>query len=146
MECSQKFSTLNSLNFGLDKGSILNNSNAGLNLLIAVPLISLLIPLFVFSRNLNFVIIGVLCWGIVMGIQETIMRSAIADITSLAKRGTGYGIFNTTYGLAVFLGSSLIGFLYDRSLFFVIFAVIVIELFAFIPFFLMKKEIGAQCA
>lgn len=121
-----------------------NNPNAGLNLLIAVPLISILIPFFVFSRNLNLIIIGVFCWGVVMGIQETIMRSAVADITSLARRGTGYGIFNTTYGLAIFLGSSLIGFLYDRSLVFVILAVIVIELFAFIPFFLMRKEIYAK--
>ena len=120
------------------------NQNGGLNLLLAIPIISLLIPFFVFSRNLNLIIVGMLCWGIVMGIQETIMRSAIADITSLTKRGTGYGIFNTTYGLAVFFGSSLIGLLYDRSVFFVIFAIIVIELIALVPFFLMRKEIHAQ--
>jgi len=118
-----------------------SNQNAGLNLLIVLPLASLLIPFFAFSRNMIFILIGVLCWGIAMGIQETIMRSAIADITSLAKRGTGYGIFNTAYGLAVFLGSALLGFLYDRSLFFVVLAVILIELFAFLTFFLMKKEI-----
>ena len=117
--------------------------NAGLNLLVVIPLISLLMPFFVFSKNINLIIIGVLCWGIVMGIHETIMRSAIADITSLAKRGTGYGIFNTAYGLAMFLGSSLLGFLYDRSVSFVIYAIIVFELLALIPFFLIKKEICA---
>ncbi|MFA6610719.1 MAG: MFS transporter, partial [Candidatus Omnitrophota bacterium] len=69
--------------------------DAGLNLLIVIPVISLLIPFFAFSLNLHLVIVGVLFWGIVMGIHETIMRSAIADITSLKKRGTGYGIFNT---------------------------------------------------
>ncbi len=116
--------------------------NAGLNLLIIIPLISLLIPLFVFSRNLHFVIVGVFCWGIVMGIHETIMRSAIADITSLAKRGTGYGIFNTAYGLAMFFGSIILGFSYDKSMSLVILTIIVIELLAFIPFFLIKKEIG----
>ncbi|MBF0494284.1 MAG: MFS transporter [Candidatus Omnitrophica bacterium] len=118
--------------------------NAGLNLLVAIPLLSLLIPVFVFTKDLNFIIIGVIFWGIVMGIQETIMRSAIADITSLAKRGTGYGIFNTAYGLAIFLGSSLFGFLYDRSLNLVIIAVVAIELCAFVPFFLMKKEIKKE--
>jgi len=121
-----------------------NNQNAGLNLLAVIPVFSLLIPFFIFSKNLNFIIIGVLCWGIVMGIHETIMRSAIADITSLTKRGTGYGIFNTTYGLAVFLGSSLIGVLYDLSLFFVVLSIILIEILAFVPFFLMKKEICMQ--
>lgn len=121
-----------------------NNQNAGLNLLVAVPLISLLIPFFIFSRNLSLIAIGVCCWGIVMGIHETIMRSAIADITSLKKRGTGYGIFNATYGLAILLGSSLFGFLYDRSLFLVIVAIVVFELLAFIPFFAMKKEMRLQ--
>ncbi|MBI4982331.1 MAG: MFS transporter, partial [Candidatus Omnitrophica bacterium] len=121
-----------------------NNQNAGLNLLVVIPLISILIPIFVFSKSINFIIIGIVCWGIVMGIQETIMRSAIADITSLNKRGTGYGIFNTAYGLAVFLGSFLLGFLYDRSVAFIIFAVILIELAALVVFFLMKKEAQLQ--
>ncbi|HSV43950.1 MAG TPA: MFS transporter, partial [Candidatus Bathyarchaeia archaeon] len=62
------------------------------------------------------------------------------------KRGTGYGIFNTAYGLAVLFGSSLLGFLYDHSLSAVIIAVIVIETAALIPFFMMKKEIAVQPA
>jgi predicted MFS family arabinose efflux permease len=118
-----------------------NNHNAGLNLLIAIPLITILMSLFAFSKNHIFVITGVLCWGVVMGIHETIMRSAIADITSLNKRGTGYGIFNTTYGLAVFFGSVLLGLLYDRSISFVITAIISIECFALAIFFFMKREI-----
>jgi MFS family permease len=121
-----------------------NNHNAGLNLLIAIPLITLLMPLFAFSKNHIFVIIGVLCWGVVMGIHETIMRSAIADITPLSKRGTGYGIFNTTYGLAFFLGSVLLGFLYDRSLTFFVAAIILIECMALVVFFYMKREISKR--
>lgn len=122
-----------------------DNHNAGLNLLIIIPFMTLLAPLFAFSQNHIFVIIGVLCWGIVMGVHETIMRSAIADITSLNKRGTGYGIFNTTYGLAVFLGSVLLGFLYDRSIASVIAAIILIECLALLVFFCMRKEVsGAQ--
>jgi len=123
-----------------------NDHHAGLNLLAVIPLLSLLMPMFIFSRSLSLIVIGICCWGAVMGIHETIMRSAIADITSLAKRGTGYGVFNASYGLAIFLGSSLFGFLYDRSLSFIIFAIIIVELLAFIPFFLMKKEICAQRA
>ena len=119
-----------------------DNHNAGLNLLGVIPFVTLLMPLFAFSQNHIFVIIGVICWGIVMGIHETIMRSAIADITSLNKRGTGYGIFNTTYGLAVFLGSVLLGFLYDRSIAFVIAAIILIECLALIVFFYMRREVS----
>jgi predicted MFS family arabinose efflux permease len=121
-----------------------HNRNAGLNLLIIIPLMSLLMPIFAFSQNHIFVIVGVLCWGIVMGIHETIMRSAIADITSLVKRGTGYGIFNTTYGLAVFIGSALLGLLYDFSIPFVITAIIFIEAVALVIFFFMRREVLKQ--
>jgi len=117
-----------------------NNRSAGLNLLAIVPFLSVLTAFLVFSRSFDLIIIGILCWGVVMGIQETIMRSAIADITSLAKRGTGYGIFNTACGVGVFLGSFLLGFLYDRTRAYVILAVIIFELFALIVFFLMKKS------
>lgn len=118
-----------------------NNQKAGLNLLITLPLISLWIPLFVFSKNYSFIIIGICFWGIVMGIHETIMRSAIADMTSLKKRGTGYGIFNATYGLAMLLGSSLLGFLYDRSMYFLISAVVFLEMAALPIFFFIRREI-----
>lgn len=120
------------------------NNYAGLNLLIVIPAASILIPLFVFSARLGLVVIGVLCWGLTMGIHETIMRSAIADITSLAKRGTGYGIFNTIYGLAILLGSILTGVLYDRSASLILPAVVIIESLAVAAFLLMKKEIGAN--
>jgi MFS family permease len=46
-------------------------------------------------------------WGIVMGTHETIMKSAIADITPMKKRGTGYGIFNAAYGLAVVIAVAI---------------------------------------
>ncbi len=120
------------------------NNKAGLNLLVSIPVLSVLIPFFVFSEQIIFIFIGVFFWGVVMGIHETIMRSAIADISPLEKRGTGYGIFNTTYGLAVFLGSYLIGFLYDRSLSSVILFIFILEMLAFIPLFLIKKEIKVQ--
>ena len=76
-----------------------------------------------------------------MGIHETIMRSVIADMTSLQKRGTGYGIFNATYGLAMLLGSSLLGFLYDRSMHSLISAVVFLEILALPIFFLMRREV-----
>jgi predicted MFS family arabinose efflux permease len=115
--------------------------HAGLNLLVAVPFLTLVIPPLVFSTNFPVVIAGIVCWGVVMGIQETIMRSAVADITSLKKRGTGYGIFNAAYGLAVFLGSMLLGYLYDRSAAHVTAAVTIIELGACVTFYFLRKEI-----
>jgi MFS family permease len=117
-----------------------NNEKAGLVTLIVIPVLSLFIPALVFSRGFLFVLAGAVIWGVVMGSHETIMKSAIADLTPLKKRGTGYGIFNTAYGLAIFIGSALCGLLYEHSLSAVIAINIAFEIAALAIFFVLKKE------
>jgi predicted MFS family arabinose efflux permease len=55
-------------------------------------------------------------WGIGMGAQESILKAVVAGMVPPERRGSAYGIFNTGYGVAWFLGSALMGVLYDRSL------------------------------
>lgn len=117
-----------------------NSPHAGLDTLIVIPLFSLLIPICAFSQNYFLVLAGVFIWGIVMGAHETIMRSSIADITPLAKRGSGYGIFNAGYGLAMFLGSALMGVLYEHHLTQLILAAVFLELLSLPIFFLLRQE------
>jgi hypothetical protein len=117
-----------------------NNEKAGLITLIAIPILTLFIPAFVFSTKFSFVLAGAIIWGIVMGSHETVMKSAIADLTPLKKRGMGYGIFNTAYGLAIFIGSAFTGLLYEHSIFAVIIISIVVEIAAIPVFFIMRKE------
>ncbi len=118
------------------------NNKAGLLTLLIIPLLSLFIPFFAFSMNYIFILISVIVWGVVMGSHETIMRSAIADITPLKKRGTGYGIFTTLYGLALFIGSILVGALYEYSLPLLITIIMGIEIVAIQFFFIMWKTCG----
>jgi MFS family permease len=75
-----------------------------------------------------------------MGAHETVMKSAIADLTPLRKRGTGYGIFNTAYGLAVFIGSALTGLLYEYSIPAVILISVAVEIAVIPVFFTLRKE------
>jgi len=117
-----------------------NNEKAGLTTLIAIPVLSLFIPVFVFSTRLSLCLTGAIMWGIVMGAHETIMKSAIADLTPLKKRGTGYGIFNTAYGLAIFIGSALVGLLYEHSIPSVIIISIIFEIAAILIFFFLRRE------
>jgi len=117
-----------------------NNEKAGLMTLIAIPVFSLFIPVLVFSTKFSFAVAGAIIWGIVMGAHETVMRSAIADLTPVKKRGTGYGRFNTAYGLAIFIGSAFCGLLYDHSITAVILASVAIEFVALPVFFILKKE------
>lgn len=74
-----------------------------------------------------------------MGIQETIMRAAIANIVP-TKRGLAYGIFNTIYGLSWFLGSTLMGVLYDVSIIYIIAFSVAVELASFPLLFIVIKE------
>lgn len=116
------------------------NEKAGLSTLLLIPLLSVFIPLFAFTQSFILALISAVIWGVVMGVHETVMKSAIADLTPMKKRGTGYGIFNTAYGLAMFIGSTLMGVLYDHSIVMLIAAAVVIQLAAIPLFFLMKRE------
>jgi len=75
-----------------------------------------------------------------MGIHENIMKSAVADLTPIKKRATGYGVFNAAYGLAMFIGSALMGILYDYSIPVLIGVAVVLEILAIPVFFMMRKE------
>ena len=61
-------------------------------------------------------LVGMAFWGIGMGAQESVMRATIAELAPADKRGLAFGIFNTGYGLFWFLGSALMGILYDVSI------------------------------
>ena len=80
-------------------------------------------------------------WGIGMGAQESIMKAAVAGMVPMDKRGSAYGIFNTGYGLAWFLGSALMGILYDQSISFLVAFSIVMQLASIPVFFLAKQEL-----
>jgi len=85
------------------------------SLLIAVALSSLSAPL-VFLGKTPFILAGMVLWGIGMGAQESIMRAAIAGMVPPERRGSAFGIFATGYGLSWFLGSAIMGVLYDQSI------------------------------
>jgi predicted MFS family arabinose efflux permease len=59
--------------------------------------------------------VGMALWGLGMGAQESIMRAVIAEMIPPDRRASAYGIFNAAFGLFWFLGSLLMGILYDFS-------------------------------
>jgi MFS-type transporter involved in bile tolerance (Atg22 family) len=74
-----------------------------------------------------------------MGAQESIMRAAIAGMISMDRRGSAYGIFNTGYGIFWFLGSALMGILYDSSIHALV-AFSIISQLASVPLFLLVRK------
>jgi MFS family permease len=88
-----------------------------------------------------FIMVSVILWGIIMGAHETIMKAAVADLTSVRKRGTGYGIFNMSYGVAMLVGGTTMGFLYDRSIPLMVLAASAVQFLSLPVFFAMKGEL-----
>jgi MFS family permease len=84
-------------------------------------------------------LIGIVLWGVVMGIQETIMRAAIADLTHIERRGIAYGIFNTVYGGGWLLGGAVMGLFYEVSPDRLILFVIIMELISIPLLFAVKR-------
>lgn len=116
--------------------------DGGILVLGAIPVVTLLLPFFGLTMSKSLIIVSMIIFGIIMGTHETIMRSAIADITPFDKRGTGYGVFNTGYGLALFLGATITGYLYDKNLNSIILIITVVcEIIAMAIFIKMKREI-----
>jgi MFS family permease len=88
----------------------------GIPVLIAASLLSSLFAPLAFFGGFGLALAGIVLWGIGMGAQESVMRAAIAEMVPADKRGSAYGVFNTGYGLFWFLGSALMGGLYDLSI------------------------------
>lgn len=111
----------------------------GLSILIVASLLSSFFAPLVFLGGFNLALVGMTLWGIGMGAQESIMRAAIAEMVPMNRRSTAYGIFNAGFGLFWFLGSALMGVLYDVSIPFLIIFSVVMQL-ASIPFFVLIRR------
>jgi len=111
----------------------------GISALVAVSLISSLFAPLAFLGGFRVALVGMALWGIGMGAQESVMRAVVAKMVPADRRGSAYGLFNAGYGLAWFLGSALLGMLYDVSLPGLI-AFSVVAQIASVPLFVITKR------
>lgn len=117
----------------------------GVKALVWSTVISAPFAVFMFAfDSVPMLLIGVALWGVGMGAQESILKAAVTSMVPKASRATGYGVFECSFGAFWFLGSWLMGVLYDVSIPAMI-AVSVIAQLAAIPLYigsskLMKKD------
>jgi len=113
----------------------------GMPVIMGVAVLSALFAPLVFLGGFDLALVGMILWGIGMGAQESIIKAALAEMVPRNRRATGYGIFNTGFGLFWFLGSALMGILYDFSIWSLIIFSVIIQLGS-IPLFLrISKEV-----
>lgn len=83
-------------------------------LLPSTLLIAAYAPL-VFQGGFWAALVGMVLWGIGLGVHETVIAAAIARMIPAHRRARAYGLFTAIFGVAWFAGSAILGALYDHS-------------------------------
>ena len=80
---------------------------AGLLLLVVADVVLAL------ASGIAGVAIGVILWGLHMGLTQGLLATLVADTAPAELRGTAYGMFNLLTGLALLAASIIAGALWD---------------------------------
>lgn len=114
----------------------------GVKALVWSTIISAPFAIFVFGlHSVPMVLLGIALWGVGMGAQESILKAAVTNMVPKASRATGYGIFECSFGVFWFLGSWLMGVLYDVSIPAMIVVSVATQLMA-IPLYLASSRLN----
>lgn len=79
----------------------------GMMLLIAADLVLAVLP------SISGVALGVVLWGLHMGLTQGLLAALVADTAPAELRGTAYGFFNLAGGVAMLAASIIAGALWD---------------------------------
>lgn len=93
----------------------------------------------VFYGSFAIAVLGMILWGISLGVQESILRAYVAEIIAPERRGRAYGLFGAVYGVAWFAGSAVMGLLYDRALILLVILSVAFELAAGIVILILAQ-------
>ncbi len=85
---------------------------------------------------------SILFWGLGIGAQDACLRSGIAQVVSMNKRGGAFGMFNAIYGVMWFIGSATMGLLYDHSMAALVAFGVAAQLCAAVMFFWVRRPLA----
>jgi MFS family permease len=116
----------------------------GILILVPLTVLSALFAPLVFLGGFCPALLGAALWGLGMGVHESIIPAAVAPMVSRHLRASAYGLFTAGYGIFWFIGSAVIGFLYDRWISAVVAFCVVAELAAIPCFILVRRQTVAR--
>ena len=93
------------------------------------------------TKSTSALLLGIALWGVGMGAQESILKAAVTKMVPKSSRATGYGVFECSFGVFWFLGSWLLGVLYDISIPAMITVSVVSQLVA-IPLYIASDKLA----
>ena len=67
-----------------------------------------------FASGIWVVMLGVMLWGLYLGLTQGVLSAMVADSAPERLRGTAFGMFNLVSGIALLLASAIAGWLWDR--------------------------------
>lgn len=98
------------------------------------------VPL-VFGTDLVFMVIGIALWGVGQGAMGSILRAAVSQLVPQNRRGLGYGIYATMFGILWFLGSAATGILYVISIPLMIVTSVAVQFIAVFIFVYIQRQL-----
>jgi MFS family permease len=98
------------------------------------------VPL-VFGTDPLFMVIGIALWGVGQGAIGSILRAAVSQLVPQSRRGLGYGIYSTTFGILWFLGSAATGILYVISIPLMVAASVGVQFVAVFIFLYIQRQL-----
>jgi MFS family permease len=116
----------------------------GFVVLVILTLASALFAPLVFLGGFWAALLGAAVWGLGMGVHESIIPAAVSPMVSPRRLASAFGMFTAGYGVFWFLGSTVIGILYDVSLPAVIAFCVITQLAAVPVFILVGRRALAQ--
>jgi MFS family permease len=112
----------------------------GMKALVVVFSISALFVPLVFGTDLSLLVVGVVLWGVGQGAIESVLRGAVCELVPSDRRGAGYGIYSTSFGILWFLGSATTGLLYVLDLPLMIVFSLALQAVAVLLFFYIYRK------
>jgi MFS family permease len=111
----------------------------GIVILVPLTAVTALFAPLAFLGGTVAAFIGTVLWGIGLGVHESTMQAAVAEIVPQGRTASAYGLFNLGFGVAWFVGSAVMGILYDVSIPVLVIFAVVLQLAA-IPVFLRLRR------
>ena len=111
----------------------------GLIVLVPATVATALFAPLVFLGGEAAAIAGVLLWGLGLGVHESVMSAAVADMIPASRRASAYGVFTGVFGIAWFAGSAIEGGLYDVSVTVMVTVAVVAQLAALVPILIAAR-------
>lgn len=112
-------------------------------LLVAFFLSALFAPC-VFLGGFGFAVLGMVLWGLGLGVQDSLLKAVLSGVVPAARRGAGFGVFDTSFGIAWFAGSAALGLLYQKSMSGLVLFSVVLQLAA-LPVLVLAHRSARRC-